>query len=614
MPAEPLDMLAHLAALINLVAGGVAIVAALRRQIQPNPVSWAVWSATGWIAFTGQLQDGVGAPALLTLTVAVVASCILVACFVEIGSRDGRVAVTVNLHPSWQVRPLDAACGVLALLTLVAWQVTASATVAIALSIAVDALAGIPTVAKAYRSPRSEPALLYLAAIVSGALTLLSVTSWTFGGAGFAVYFLLLNITIAVPVTVDRLRSRAARPDGGQHRTVTAHPVRRWARVTPFVVTGAVLVPVLLGAGMAAAGTSVVVAGRPSPVPGGERLLSVSLPPAARPGVPVQAGSAGRSVAAAAVLTWHEQLPAAAPAAFLALDPTGRFGYLAHGDTPDPATGRPFLSVLDTATDRIVARIPSPAGPPRSVSFCPGSSRVYVSISEKFGEQSAFVGVLDAASARWVAQIPVGRRPMAAVCAPDARRLYVPSYDQAQIDVIDTAMASHVGTVPVAPHPIAMVFDRDGTRAWTVHEGPGRVVMMDVATSRVIGPTAALGAGPGGIAVSPDGTRAAVANVADSSVTVLDLAGNGTAAGTVALAAGPGPLSVAYSADGRMLYAANPRAGTVSAVLAETGEVTATVHVEGGPDGITVSADGRRLYVLLDDTGGIVMLDPAGTG
>jgi YVTN family beta-propeller protein len=595
MPADPLDWLAYLAALINLVAGGGAVVAALRRQIQPNPVSWAVWSATGWIAFAGQVQQGVGAPALLTLTVGIVATAILLACFVEIGSPEHRFQV--NLHPSWQVTPLDAACGVLALLTLVAWQVTASATVAIALSIAVDALAGIPTIAKAYRSPRTEPAVLYLAAIVCGVLTLASVTSWTFGDAGFAVYFLLLNITIAVPVTVDRLRTRA---------------VPRWALATPFAVAGAVagavLVPVLLGAGMAAAATPVVVAGRPSPTVEDGRWRSVSLPPAVQPGPAVQAGPVAQLVAAAAVPTWHEQLPMAAPASSLALDPAGRLGYVAHGDTPDPATGRPFLSVLDTTTNRIVGRIPSPAGPPRAVSFCPGSGRAFVTVSA--GPAAAFIGVLDMATSTWVAQIPVGRGPMASACTPDARRLYVTSYDEAQVDVIDVATARHVGAVPVPPHPVAVVFDRGGSRAWTVHQAPGRIVLLDVASSRVIGPTATLGAGPRGIAVNAAGTRAAVTNVADGTVTILDLAGNGTAVASIPLAPGSSPRDVAYSADGTMLYTANTRAGTVSAVRVDTGAVTATIAVEGGPAGIAASADGRRLYVVLDATGGIAVLTP----
>jgi hypothetical protein len=217
----PLDALAYLAAAINSIAGAVAVFAALRRHFQPNPVSWAIWAATGWIAFAGQISAGVGAPALLTLTVAVVASLILLACYVEIGLRDegaylsGQLRtlkpfVTIHLHPSWSVHRLDAVCGLLAVLTLIAWQITASDTLAIALSIVVDALAGIPTIAKAYRAPHTEQASLYLAAIASGGLTLASVRSWTFDESAFAVYFLLLNIVIAVPVTFDRIRQRRA--------------------------------------------------------------------------------------------------------------------------------------------------------------------------------------------------------------------------------------------------------------------------------------------------------------------------------------------------------------------------------------------------------------------
>ena len=90
----------------------------------------------------------------------------------------------------------------MAVLALVVWQLTASGNIAIGLSIVVDALAGIPTITKAYGWPRTESALPYVGGIVSGGITLLTLTTWTFSDGAFATYFVVLNVVIALPLVL----------------------------------------------------------------------------------------------------------------------------------------------------------------------------------------------------------------------------------------------------------------------------------------------------------------------------------------------------------------------------------------------------------------------------
>jgi hypothetical protein len=192
----------YLAAVINSLAFLAYVVTTLTGLTQPNRVSWGIWAATAWLAFLGQLDEGVGAPALLTLSAAAGPGIIFVASFVQLKRSVSGVVCGLGLNRDgcWRATRLDWLCASLSLGTLLAWQLTASGNVALALSIAVDLLAGIPTIVKAYTAPETEAASAYLAGAVSAAITLLALDAWRFSSSAFAVYYLALSTTIAILV------------------------------------------------------------------------------------------------------------------------------------------------------------------------------------------------------------------------------------------------------------------------------------------------------------------------------------------------------------------------------------------------------------------------------
>lgn len=89
--------------------------------------------------------------------------------------------------------PLAAA---LSLAALLAWWRTSDPRTAVALSLAADLLAGLPTLVKAYHDPRSESVDAYATMTVGAALTFVTLRHWSFVGAGFSLYLLLLNLTL----------------------------------------------------------------------------------------------------------------------------------------------------------------------------------------------------------------------------------------------------------------------------------------------------------------------------------------------------------------------------------------------------------------------------------
>ncbi len=196
------------AAALNLAGCTVYAARTLDGKVRPNGVSWLLWSVAPLIAFAAELSKGVGIADLTTLSVSL--GPLLV--FVSAVARKGTLQ-----RPS---RP-ELACGLISLWALVVWWYTRQPDAAVALSIAADALAGFPTLVKAYRDPLSEDWWVYFCVAVGSVLTLATLTSWSFTSTGFPGYLLLMCGTLAFmtcPYTVRRIaapapwRSRSSPP------------------------------------------------------------------------------------------------------------------------------------------------------------------------------------------------------------------------------------------------------------------------------------------------------------------------------------------------------------------------------------------------------------------
>ncbi len=85
----------------------------------------------------------------------------------------------------------------LSVLGLVLWKVTGVGDVAIALSIAADLLAALPTIRKCYAHPQTETGWTYVAAGFSGLCGVLVARHFSFTDLGFNVYLVLVCAVMA---------------------------------------------------------------------------------------------------------------------------------------------------------------------------------------------------------------------------------------------------------------------------------------------------------------------------------------------------------------------------------------------------------------------------------
>lgn len=168
---------------INVIGLSSYFIDTVKGKIQPNKVSFALWSLAPLIAFFAQIKQGVGIQSLTTLTVAIEPLIIFLGSF-------------VNKKAYWKITKFDLACGALSLLGLVLWQITQVGNIAIIFSIIADGLAYVPTIVKSYKFPETESAWPWLAVSANGFITLLTITHWNFSNFGFPLYLLIINFVV----------------------------------------------------------------------------------------------------------------------------------------------------------------------------------------------------------------------------------------------------------------------------------------------------------------------------------------------------------------------------------------------------------------------------------
>jgi len=176
-----------LALAFNLAGAFGYLISTIKGRTRPNRMTWLLWAAIPLVAFTAELDKGVGLVSLMTFIVGFNPGVIFLASF-------------INKKSVWGLRKLDYICGGLAVLGIVLWQITDDANIAILFSILADTLAATPTIIKSYTTPESENYIVYLGASISAIITLLTIDTWNLAHWGFPLYILLADILLVALV------------------------------------------------------------------------------------------------------------------------------------------------------------------------------------------------------------------------------------------------------------------------------------------------------------------------------------------------------------------------------------------------------------------------------
>lgn len=162
----------------------------LKGETRPNRVTWSLWALAPLIAFSAELDKGVGIQSLMTFMVGF--NPILVV-----------IASLKNKKAEWKLGKLDYVMGALSLIGIALWLYLGEGNYAIFFAIIADGLAAIPTLIKSFKFPETENYMGYVGGLSAALITLLTIDMWNFAHYAFPVYILLVN---SILVSLIRFR------------------------------------------------------------------------------------------------------------------------------------------------------------------------------------------------------------------------------------------------------------------------------------------------------------------------------------------------------------------------------------------------------------------------
>lgn len=187
------DHCAILGAIVGSLGGFYYLYETLTGKAQPNRITWLLWGLFPMVIFVAQRAQGVAGLSWTSFAAGMTPLLVVAASF-------------FNKKAYWRSEPRDYGLMGAALLGLLLWAKTDRPNLAILFSLLADMLAGLPTLLKAYRHPRSESWIAYAISALGFGISLLSVQVHSLESTAFVAYLFVLNATCAA------LASRGRRP------------------------------------------------------------------------------------------------------------------------------------------------------------------------------------------------------------------------------------------------------------------------------------------------------------------------------------------------------------------------------------------------------------------
>lgn len=318
----------------------------------------------------------------------------------------------------------------------------------------------------------------------------------------------------------------------------------------------------------------------------------------------------------------------------IAVDPTGKFAYVANLGCPDAFTGNVSIYTIDPTTGALMS-VGSPVDSgdfgADSVTVDPSGRFAYVAnsgASDTAGSVSMYTVNSTSGALTPIGTIvaPCAPPPSPGSCAPysvavhpSGKFAYVAneggftptSISMYTIDATTGALTS-TGTIAAEGRAVSVIVDPSGKFAYVADGGdnsdgsPG-VNVSAYAINAISGALTSIGTIPAGmspssIAIDPSGKFTYVANSGSNNVSVYSIdATTGILTSIGPIAAGTNPSSVAVDPLGKFAYVVNSGSNDVSmyTINATTGTLTSIGTIPAGtsPNSMAIDPSGKFAYV-----------------
>ena len=225
----------------------------------------------------------------------------------------------------------------------------------------------------------------------------------------------------------------------------------------------------------------------------------------------------------------------------LTLSPDGKHLYVSDfgQNMPTQSPGGAY-TVVNTANNIVISRIPMGFNGPQGVVISPDGSRIYFAFAE-----SNLIAAYNTATNTAAGVLYLPNSPSSIVLSPDGSRFYIIFSNSNTLLIINANDFSHgnnpniIAIVQVGVQPSGVALSPDGGTAYVTNQGSGTVSVINTANFTVTA-TVGSGANPSGVSVSPDGLTLYVTNSGSNTVSVISTANNSIAA-TVPVGSSPSP-------------------------------------------------------------------------
>ncbi len=268
-----------------------------------------------------------------------------------------------------------------------------------------------------------------------------------------------------------------------------------------------------------------------------------------------------------------------------------------------------FAGAISIALQQAVALSQPPDEPPGLIAIASkAQARVTIVGLQKQAGREFIVGYLPhevAAAGRIVFASNYGSAHVRSSELSDAPGNTLSAIDLARPDSPPETI--DLGAGRCAPHGLAV--SRDQRRLYVTCEGRQEVLVIDVASRKILHAVATNQAGSHMLVVSPDGARAYVTNFWPGTVSVLDL---NTTRILAQIATGSGTEGIGISPDGRYIYTSSVYVNEIVRIDTSTLQVVGRAVMQnclGAVRVVPTPTDGRTLIVNCADNGRVLVVD-----